>query len=136
MLFCVGCHSGVSSQSPKDWATGRDALQSIMTAANQWSPDADAIRLFSGTCRKAPIEGVCGNGGPLSFLSLKRKVVLFIGVEGLLPKATFRIMNCHTKNRVFSSQRSRPTAMQPFALRNTLEDHCWKRIRTRKFDTR
>lgn len=30
-----------------------------MTAANQWSPDANAIRLFSGTCKNAPRGGVC-----------------------------------------------------------------------------
>lgn len=43
-----------------------------MKAANQWSSDADAIRLFSGTCRNAPREGVCGEWRAV-VISLARK---------------------------------------------------------------
>jgi len=43
----------------EDWITGREALQSMVQSAKQWSPDAEVIRLYSGVCRKAPHEGVC-----------------------------------------------------------------------------
>jgi hypothetical protein len=86
LLFCVGCHSGVSSQSSKNWATGREALQSIMTAANQWSPDADAIRLFSGTCRKAPREGVCGEWRAVVVSLAKKKSGAFYWRGGAVPQ--------------------------------------------------
>ncbi len=64
LLFCVGCHSGASTQSggsgsSDDWITGREALQRIVTSAKQWSPDAEVIRLYSGICKKAPREGTC-----------------------------------------------------------------------------
>jgi len=77
LLFCVGCHSGASSQSAKDWATGREALQTIMTAANQWSADADAIRLFSGTCRKAAREGACAEWRAVVVSLAKKKSSTF-----------------------------------------------------------
>jgi len=82
LLFCVGCDSGASSQSAKDWATGRDALQNIMRAANQWAPDADAIRLFSGTCRKAPREGVCAEWRAVVVSLAKKKSGAFYWREG------------------------------------------------------
>ena len=63
VLLSVGC-SGTSTQTPGkgsvDWITGREALQSIVQSAKQWSPEAEVIRLYSGICKKAPQEGVCG----------------------------------------------------------------------------
>jgi len=62
VLLSAGC-SGASSHPPEngsvDWITGREALQSIVQSAKQWSPDAEVIRLYSGICKKAPHEGVC-----------------------------------------------------------------------------
>jgi len=62
VLLSVGC-SGKSTQllgkESVDWITGREALQSIMQSAKQWSRDAEVIRLYSGICKKAPREGAC-----------------------------------------------------------------------------
>jgi TonB family protein len=62
VLLSAAC-SGASSHPPEngaeDWTTGREALQSIVQSAKQWSPDAEVIRLYSGICKKAPHEGVC-----------------------------------------------------------------------------
>jgi hypothetical protein len=66
VLLCVGCSKAslqLPGTEPVDWITGREALQKIMSSAKKWSSDAEAIRLFSGYCKKAPHEapheGVC-----------------------------------------------------------------------------
>jgi hypothetical protein len=82
LLFCVACRSGAPSQTEGDWIKGRDALQSIMTAASQWSPDANAIRLFSGTCKKPPRDGVCNEWRAIVVSVAKKKSAGFLWQGG------------------------------------------------------
>jgi hypothetical protein len=84
LLFCVGCHSGASSQSASDWTTGRDAFESIMTTAKVWSPDANAIRLFSGTCKQSPREGACNEWRAVLDSATKKKGVGFYWLGGVV----------------------------------------------------
>jgi hypothetical protein len=85
VLLSVGC-SGASSHPPKDrsvdWITGREALQSIMRSAKEWSPDAEVIRLYSGICRKAPHEGVCGEWRTIVLSRSAKKSTAFYWLRG------------------------------------------------------
>jgi hypothetical protein len=45
----------------------------MITTANQWSPDANAIRLFSGMCQKPPRDGVCNEWRAVVISVAKKK---------------------------------------------------------------
>ena len=85
MLLSVGC-SGKSTQVPGKgsvaWITGREALQSIMQSAKQWSPDAEVIRLYSGICKKAPHEGACDEWRSVVVLPSRKQTTGFDWLRG------------------------------------------------------
>lgn len=82
LLFCVGCHGAAPRDTTSEWIMGRDALQSMLAAAKRWSPDADAIRLFSGICKNAPREGACSEWRAVMVSASKKKSAGFYWRRG------------------------------------------------------
>lgn len=74
MLLCLACSSnGTPGAEPVGWITGREALQKMMQNAKQWSPDAEAIRLYSGICKNARLEGLCDDWRAVVVSASRRK---------------------------------------------------------------
>jgi hypothetical protein len=53
-----------------------------MTTAKEWSADASAIRLFSGTCKQSPREGACNEWRAVVVSVTKKKSAGFYWREG------------------------------------------------------